>query len=190
MSLTSVLKKFITGFSSASSSSGFGLSASGASSSFCSGSTVTLTGSVNVTDSCFRLVASYTPSQRISLLRIMPEQRSWYASGVLIAPLRWEPNSNHASAYSANCQQSAFYQCECPTPHSLIFNNVTELCPEKCQKHQIPCCPEAEHLLKYRNDQPRVDFGDLVYQYLSIFFIQHRELLCQKNNEWKTFSSV
>lgn len=80
LSLTSVLKKFITGFSSGLSSSWFSsgglcsLSVSGAFSCSGAGSGVTFSGSVNM-DSCFRLAVSYAPSQRISLLRIMLEQR-------------------------------------------------------------------------------------------------------------------
>lgn len=33
---------------------------------------------------------------------------------------------------------SLLLMCVCPTPHSLIFNNVGQLCLKKCQKAQIP----------------------------------------------------
>lgn len=121
VSLTSVLKKFITelfsGLTSSCSSSGrllpsslagaFSSSAAGLS----SGAALSASGSGNDWESRSTLAASsYMASQRISLWEWC--ERSGVdkqAVSVLIAALNWEHNSNHASAYTGRRQQSAFY---------------------------------------------------------------------------------
>lgn len=150
VSLTSVLKKFITGFSSSSLSSrlssgwSFPFSLSGTVCSSGLDSVVAPTsGSVTGSDSCFTFAVSYMPPERMGLWGGCWSSRAdMQAVSVLIAALRWEHNSNHASAYSGHCQQSGLLLMCVSHPSLIDIQQCVRVMPcEMLGKPTVLQCP-------------------------------------------------